>query len=214
MNCLYAFWNKILNFMKKILHIISSPRGEKSNSTRLGNTIIEKAREKYPISSVTVNDVVDRHYEPLQSVHVVAYRLPEDSHTQEQKIALRDSDAAVAQLVEADIIVISIPLYNFAMPAALKGWVDHVVRAGKTFSYQTGKVEGLLTGKKVYLAIASDGVYSDGPMKTMDYAEPYLKFILGFMGLTDITTYRIEGSGIPGVMETALEKGLSSVTVL
>jgi FMN-dependent NADH-azoreductase len=199
--------------MKKILHIISSPRGAESNSTQLGNTIIEKIKKQYPQSTVTVNNVVAKNYEPLQSIHVTAYRLPEDSHTPEHKHALRDSNTAVNELFDNDIIVISVPLYNFAIPAALKGWIDHIVRAGKTFSYQTGKPEGLLKGKKVYLAIASNGVYTVGPMKSMDYAEPYLRFILGFLGLTDITTYRIEGAGIPGVMETAVQKGLESVLV-
>ena len=199
--------------MKKILHIISSPRGAESNSTRLGNTIIEKIKSQYPQNTVTVNNVVEKNYEPLQAVHVTAYRLPDDSHTPEHKHALRDSNAAVNELNDADVIIISVPLYNFAIPAALKGWIDHIVRAGKTFSYQTGKPEGLLKGKKVYLAIASHGVYTDGPMRSMDYAEPYLRFILGFIGLTDITTYRIEGAGVPGVMETAVQKGLESVLI-
>jgi len=200
--------------MKNILHITSSPRGPESNSTRLGTALIEKLLKQYPGSKVTVNDVVEKRYEPLQEVHVVAYRLPDDQHSTEQRLALRDSDDAVAELIEADIIVVSVPIYNFAIPAALKGWVDHIVRAGKTFSYQTGKPEGLLHDKKVYLAIASNGVYSDGPIKTWDYAEPYLRFILGFIGLTDITTLRIEGVGVPGVKENAVEKGLQSVAAL
>jgi len=200
--------------MKNILHITSSPRGQESNSTRLGAAVIVRLLKQYPGSKVTVNDVVEKRYEPLQEVHVVAYRLPSDQHSTEQRLALQDSDDAVAEMIAADIIVISVPLYNFAIPAALKGWVDHVVRAGKTFSYQTGKPEGLLLNKKVYLAIASNGVYSDGPLKAWDYAEPYLRFILGFMGLNDITTLRIEGSGVPGVMEKAVEKGLQSVEVL
>jgi len=200
--------------MKNILHITSSPRGQESNSTRLGAAVIERLLKQYPGSKVTVNDVVEKRYEPLQDVHVVAYRLPDDQHSTEQRLALRDSDDAVAELIEADIIVVSVPVYNFAIPAALKGWVDHVVRAGKTFSYQTGKPEGLLHNKKVYLAIASNGVYSDGPIKTWDYVEPYLRFILGFMGLTDITTLRIEGTGVPGFKENAVEKGLQSVAAL
>lgn len=199
--------------MKKILHITSSPRGEESNSTLLGNTIIEKIQKQYPGSNVTVNDVVEKNYEPLQSLHVDAFRMPEDSHTPEHKNAVRDSETAVTELFDADIIVVSVPLYNFGIPAALKAWIDHIVRSGKTFSYATGKPKGLLTGRKVYLAIASGGVYSEGPMKSMDHAEPYLRFILGFIGLTDITTYRIEGAGVPGVMETAVQKGLESVLV-
>jgi len=95
----------------------------------------------------------------------------------------------------------------------MKAWLDHIVRPGKTISYRSGKPEGLLKNKKVYLALASNGVYSDGPVKSWDFAEPYLRFILGFVGLTEITTYRIEGLGISGVMETAVEKGLESVAV-
>jgi len=198
--------------MKHILHIISSPRKE-SNSTLLGHTIIEKLMKQHPGSIVQVDNVVNKQYEPLQSVHIEAFMSPADRHTPEQKQATQDSDAAVNALFEADIIVISVPLYNFGIPAALKAWIDHIVRAGKTFSYQTGKPEGLLNNKKVYLAIASAGVYTDGPMRSWDYAEPYLRFILGFLGLTDITTYRIEGQSIPGVMETAVQKGLESVLI-
>ncbi len=199
--------------MKNILHITSSPRGEASNSTMLGRTVVDKLLWQYPGSTVVTNDVMNKDYDYLRNIHVVAYRLPEDQLTPEQRQALRDSDEAVNQMFNADIIVISVPLYNFAIPAALKAWIDHIIRLGKTFSYHTGKPEGMLNGKKVYLTIASNGVYTDGPMKPMDHAEPYLRFILGFIGLTDITTYRIEGAGIAGIMETAVEKGLASVAL-
>lgn len=199
--------------MKKILHVKSSPRGENSQSIRLANRIIEKLQEQYPGSTVTVNDTVEKNYRHLSAIHPVAYKTPVEEHTAEQKEALRDSDDAIRQLVDADIIIISAPSYNFHIPSALKAWLDHIVRPGKTLSYKSGKPEGLLVNKKVYLALASNGVYSDGPMKPWDFAEPYLRFILGFIGLTDITTYRIEGLAITGVMETAVERGLASVAV-
>jgi FMN-dependent NADH-azoreductase len=113
--------------MKKILHIISSPRREESNSTLLGKSIVEKLQAQHPGSTVVTNNVVDKNYQPLQPVHVTAYKLPDESHTPEQRKALQNSDEAVAQLFDADIVVISIPLYNFNIPAALKGWVDHLV---------------------------------------------------------------------------------------
>jgi FMN-dependent NADH-azoreductase len=199
--------------MKKILHVMSSPRGDASNSIQLANRIIEKLQAEYPGSTVTINNTVKNSYQHLTAVHPVAYKTPVEDHTPEQKEALRDSDEAVQQLQEADIIIISAPLYNFHIPSALKAWLDHIVRPGKTINYRSGKPEGLLKNKKVYLALASNGVYSDGPMKPWDFAEPYLRFILGFIGLTDITTYRIEGLGISGVMETALQKGLERVAV-
>lgn len=199
--------------MKHILHVTSSPRGQESNSTRLGNRIIELLLTQYPGSEVSINDTVKKNYIHLNEVHPVAYRLPDTEHTPQQKVILHSSEQAVKELIAADIIVISVPMYNFNIPSALKAWVDHIVRAGKTFSYQTGRPEGLLKGKKVYLAIASNGVYSDGPMKPFDFGEPYLRFILEFMGITDITTFRIEGAGIPGIMENALTAGLESVAV-
>lgn len=199
--------------MKNILHVTSSPRGEHSHSIRLANRIIDRLTSRSPGSNVHINDTVAKNYIHLNAIHPVAYKTPESEHSQEQKDTLYSSDLAVRELIQADIIVISIPLYNFNVPSALKAWIDHVVRAGKTFSYQSGKAEGLLKGKKVYLAIASNGVYSDGPMKPYDFGEPYLRFILSFMGITDITTYRVEGAGIPGIMETAVEKGLESVVV-
>lgn len=197
--------------MKKILHVISSPRGEGSNSIKLANRIIDKLIARYPDSTVSINNTVERNYIHLNEIHPVAYRLPDSEHTQEQRDTLYSSDLATRELIDADIIVIGVPLYNFNIPSALKAWIDHVVRAGKTFSYQSGKPEGLLKDKKVYLAIASNGVYSDGPMKPYDFGEPYLRFILSFMGITDVTTYRVEGAGMPGIMETALQKGLERV---
>jgi FMN-dependent NADH-azoreductase len=199
--------------MKKILHIISSPRNGASNSTQLGNKIIAEIQKNHTGSTVQVNNVSDKDYEHLSDMHIAGFLLPEEDKTQQHLDIIKPSDSAVEELVDADFIVISLPMYNFQMPSALKAWIDHIVRKGKTFSYQTGKAEGLLTNKKVYLAIASSGVYSDGPMKVYDFAEPYLRFILGFMGLNDITTYRVEGTAIPGIMETALEKGLKSVAV-
>jgi len=194
--------------MKRILHISSSPRGAASSSIMLANRIIEKIQNLHPGSTVVVNDTTEKDYPHLDSALINAYRA-----TEKPENVLEQSDAAVQELFDADVIVIGVPMYNFSMPSALKAWIDHIVRPGLTFSYASGRPEGLLKDKKVYLAIAANGIYSDGPMKTYDHAEPYLKFILGFIGLTDITTFRIEGGGIPGIMETAVEKGLDSVVV-
>lgn len=194
--------------MKRILHISSSPRGAASSSIMLANRIIEKIQNLHPGSTVVVNDTTEKDYPHLDSALINAYRA-----TEKPENVLEQSDAAVQELFDADVIVIGVPMYNFSMPSALKAWIDHIVRPGLTFSYASGRPEGLLKDKKVYLAIAANGIYSDGPMKTYDHAEPYLRFILGFIGLTDITTFRIEGGGIPGIMETAVEKGLDSVVV-
>jgi len=204
---------KKANKMKKILNIISSPRGEASVSNQLANTIITKLQARYPGSTITTKDLVVNKYPHLEESHLEAFFAPAESDTAAYKEATRHSNDAIREVQEADIIVIGVPLYNFSLPSGLKAWIDHLVRRQKTFTYSNGKPEGLLKGKKVYLAIASGGIYSDGPMKSFDYAEPYLKFILGFIGITDITTYRAEGLNVPGLQETALQKGIESVTV-
>jgi FMN-dependent NADH-azoreductase len=116
--------------------------------------------------------------------------------------------------MDADAVVLGVPIYNFAIPSALKTWIDHVARVGRTFKYGAhGSPEGLVKGKKVYLAVASGGIYSEGPMKAFDFAEPYLKAVLGFLGMTDIRTFRAEGTAIPNIKETALAKAIESVRI-
>jgi FMN-dependent NADH-azoreductase len=199
--------------MKKLLNVISSARGAASNSTQLANAIIEKLAEQNPGSPVKLRDLVDRHYPHLEESHLNAFFAPAENQTKETREATEHSDEAIKEVMEADIIVVGVPIYNFNIPSALKAWLDHLVRAGKTFSYQTGRPEGLVKDKKVYLAIASGGVYSDGPMKSYDFAEPYLRMILGFIGITDITTFRVEGTNMPDLKETALQKGIESIVV-
>ncbi len=115
---------------------------------------------------------------------------------------------------EADIYVIGAPFYNFAIPSTLKAYLDHISRPGITFRYtEEGKPEGLLKGKKAYIATASSGVYSSGPFQSFDHVSPYLTFILGFLGITDISFFRAEGLRIEGVKETAFEKGVQSISI-
>jgi FMN-dependent NADH-azoreductase len=199
--------------MKKILNVISSARGTASNSTQLANAIIEKLIEHYPGSTVKLRDLVERHYPHLEESHLNAFFAPAENNTPEYKQATQHSNEAIEEVMQADIIVIAVPIYNFNIPSALKAWLDHLVRAGKTFSYQTGQPEGLVKNKKVYLAIASGSVFSDGPMKSYDFAEPYLRMILGFIGITDITTFRVEGTSVPDLKETALQRGIESIAV-
>ena len=111
--------------------------------------------------------------------------------------------------MEADVLVIGVPMYNFSVPSTLKAWIDHIMRAGVTFKYDEKGPKGLVQGKKVYLAVASGGIYSEGPMKAYDFVTPYLQTVLGFIGLTDITIIRAEGTSIPDKKEFALETAMN-----
>ncbi|WP_118975704.1 FMN-dependent NADH-azoreductase [Taibaiella koreensis] len=199
--------------MKKILHIISSPKQEGSMSRKLGNAIIEKLQAAYPGSTVTENNLVADYWPHIESAQANAFHTPAEQRTPEHLEALKHSDKAIQELMEADIIVIGAPVYNFSIHSSLKAWIDHIVRGGDTFKYSESGPEGMVKGKKVYLAISSGGVYSEGPMKPMDHGEPYLRFMLGFLGMTDITVFRIEGLSMPGVKDTAVEKGLAGISI-
>ena len=128
--------------------------------------------------------------------------LPE-YHTEKHKKALALSNELVSEVLEAEEIILATPMYNFSVPAALKAWIDHVVRAGKTFRYKAdGTPEGLLagTGKKVLVIVASGGSYPEGsPMAALNYEIPYLRFILAYMGLTDV--HIIHAGGTAKVMQ-------------
>ena len=199
--------------MKKILHIISSPRGEASMSIKLGNAIVDKIQSKYPGSKVKESNLINKRFPHLEEAHLNAFYTPVEQRSPENRLAVQHSDEAIQEIKDADILVIGVPFYNFGIHSTLKAWIDHIARAGVTFQYGASGPEGLVKGKKVYLAIASGGVYSDGPMQAYDFAAPYLKAVLGFLGMTDVTVFRVEGVNMPDLKETALEKGIENIEI-
>ncbi|TDQ08062.1 FMN-dependent NADH-azoreductase [Pedobacter metabolipauper] len=197
--------------MKRILHLISSPRGDESFSIKLANAIIAKLQDQYPNSSVEVANLIESNVPHLDTAHLRSFFTPQEQLTAEDQDAIRYSDGAISQLMAADIIVIGAPLYNFGIHSSLKAWIDHIARAGKTFSYNEQGVQGLVNGKKVYIAMSSGAVYSEGPYQPYDFVSTYLKAMLGFIGMTDITLFRVEGVNIPGIKEEAMDKAILSV---
>jgi FMN-dependent NADH-azoreductase len=196
----------------KILHLISSPRGEASFSTKLGNAIVEKLQAANPDSTLTTHNLTDTPFPHLEEVHINSFFTPQENHTPELAEAVKRSNKAIAELKEADAVVIGVPMYNFSIHSSLKVWIDHIARAGQTFSYSESGVEGLVKNKKVYLAISSGGVYSEGPMKPYDFTESYLRSVLGFLGMTDVTVYRAEGLNMPDLKDVALDKAIESIS--
>jgi FMN-dependent NADH-azoreductase len=115
--------------------------------------------------------------------------------TEAERGARALSDTLIAELRTADTIVIGAPMYNFSVATGLRAWFDHVLRAGETFSYSESGPEGLLGGKRVIVVESRGGLYSEGPAQAVDFQEPYLRHLLGFMGLTDVTFVRAERIG-------------------
>lgn len=199
--------------MKKILHVISSPRGDASFSIKLGNAIVQKLKAEYPGSQVKESNLVKKQFPHLYEAQITSFFTPTEFRTPENNEAVRYSDEAIRELLEADIIVIGAAFYNFGIHSTLKAWIDHIARVNVTFRFTESGPEGLVHGKKVYIAVASGGIYSEGVMQPYDFAGPYLKAILGFLGITDVTIFRVEGTEIPGIKEHTLEKAINSIAL-
>ena len=200
--------------MKNILHLKSSLLGAASYSIKLGNAIVQKIQEKYPDNKVEELDLVETNIPHLTPAALRPMFTPKDQLTEEEQESIRLSDNLVNQLMAADIIVIGAPLINFTIHTSLKAWIDHITRPRITFGYgEDGRPVGMVTGKKIYVAMSSGGVYSEGPGKENDFVAPYLQSFLGFLGMTDLTVFRAEGLKVPGVMEHAMEKAINSIQI-
>lgn len=199
--------------MKHILHLKSSLLGDASYSIKLGHRIVDSIQSKYPGSTVEELNLVDANIPHLTPEVLQTFFIPQDQLTEAQQELIRLSNQLVEQLFAADIIVIGAPLINFTIHSSLKAWIDHITRAGITFGYSEAGPVGKVTGKKVYVAMSSGGIYSEGPGKANDFVAPYLKAFLGFLGMSDMTIIRAEGLKVPGVKEQALEKAIDSIAI-
>lgn len=197
--------------MSSILLLTSSPRAE-SLSTPIAVDLAEKLKGQKPGSVVVRRDLAANPLPHIDDLFTGAIRKPAEARTAEEIAAIKTSDELVAELFAADTIVISTGLINFNIYSSLKTWIDNVARAGVTFKYTESGPVGLVTGKKVYVVLASGGVYSQGPAVPLNHAVPYLKSVLGFLGITDIETIYVEGLAFgPEAAEKAIGAAKSRV---
>jgi FMN-dependent NADH-azoreductase len=186
--------------MKNVLLIQSSPRGSESYSQKVARSIVSELEDSYPGANVVFRDLAQNPPPHVGEAFVGGISTGPEQRTSEQTEALALSDELIDELLAADIIVLAVPMHNFGLPSTLKAWIDHVVRVGRTVAYSSQKgPEGMLKGKRVILVLACGGVYSDGPAKPLDFQEPYLRAILGFIGLTDIEVVRVEGVAVSAI---------------
>ncbi len=184
-----------------ILHIDSSARHTDSVSRDLSARIVAV----HPGARVITRDLAETPLPHVTEDWVAANFTPADTRTPAQQAVLAQSDALVAELKEADTVVIGLPIYNFGPPAALKAWADLVARAGTTFQYTPTGPEGLIPNKPVYVIVASGGVPVGSPM---DLSSTWLTTFLGFLGLTDVTVIAADQLNVDpeGALATAKER--------
>lgn len=180
--------------MSLLLHIQSSPNLDSSVTRRLSTQFVETWAGSR--QNVTVEELdLARHPLPHFGPEIMAaYLAPDAEPAEATRAAAALSEKLVAQLIAADVLVISAPMINFTIPTQLKAWFDHVIVAGKTFQYAApGVAKGLLFGKKAFVVEARGGEYAEGPASAFDFQEPLLRTMLGFMGVFDVTFIRAEG---------------------
>ncbi len=174
--------------MASLLKIDVSPRGDHSVSRKLGNQFVAQFQQTNAGATVVTRDLATTTIPFVDLPWIGAAYTPEEARTPEHKTALKLGDEFIAEIMAADHILLTTPMYNFAVPAVLKAWIDHVVRVGVTFKVTPeGAYVGLIPGKKVTVIIASAGDYSAPPMDGYNAEKSYLKQIFGFIGITDVS---------------------------
>lgn len=205
--------------MTNILFVASSPRGAASQSTKVAEQLVAGICAEDPTATVTRRDLARDPLPHVDEAFLGALFAPAETHTPEQAKLLALSDELVAELQAADVIVIASAMINFTVTSQLKAWFDFIARSGKTFRYGPNGPEGLVTGKRVVVVEAKGGIYSDGPMKPHDYQQPWMRFMLGFLGMTDVEIIQVEGQALgperaeQGVSEAA-EKAAAAARAL
>jgi FMN-dependent NADH-azoreductase len=181
--------------MSTLLKIDSSPMGDHSVSRKLTAKFADSWLKSHPGGAVITRDLTSLNIPVVNAFWVAAAYQPEESLTPEQKKTLAVSDSLIAELQKADEYVIGVPMHNFGVPSTLKLWIDQIVRRGKTFAYTATGPQGLLSGKKATVLIASGGVYEQGTaMASFNFVAPYLRTLFGFLGVTEMDIIAAEGT--------------------
>ena len=193
-----------------ILIVNSSANGDASVSSQLAGRFVDSVRDANPGANVVIRDVGANPLPHLTVETVAAIKGEPATPAELEARAL--SDALIAELQQADVILIASPMYNFGISSTLKSWFDHIARAGVTFRYTETGPEGLLKGKKTVAILSRAGFYSEGPGVAMDGQEPYLRAMLGFVGLDDVTWIRAEKLAFgPEAAEQAIEAAAAAL---
>ncbi len=173
-----------------ILQINASARREGANSTRIADMVVQRLLQRDPQARLSLRDLAVTPHPMLDEAALGALFTPAGQRSAEQAARVALDDALIREVQAHDVLVIGVPMYNFGVPSQLKNWIDAIARAGVTFRYTESGPQGLLTGKTVYLALARGGRYRD---TAADAQVPYLKTVLGFLGMTDLRLIYAEG---------------------
>ncbi len=200
----------------KLLHVDSAITGEASVSRKLSAAIVAKLAQSTPNLTVTYRDL-DADPLPYFSAETMAgVTVDPQPQPPEDQALLRLDKQVLQEFLEADTVVIGVPMYNFGVPAQLKSWIDYLSVKGATFKYTEQGPVGLAGGKRVVLASARGGLYGPGsPSAFMEHQESYLRGVLGFFGIDDVTVIRAEGLAMgPKIAAAAVASAMTEIHAL
>lgn len=180
--------------MSKVLILESSSRHQDATTRELAGYFKKQWAQSFPQDAISEVDLFDEQVRYVDGDTIAANYSDVKDLTEKQKAGVAYSDRYIKYLLDNDVWVIGAPMYNFSVPAVLKAFIDQVVVPGKTFDYSTGVPRGLITGKRVIVLTASGGNYDNPPMSAMDFVEPYLRSILGFLGVSDVAFVKVQGN--------------------
>jgi FMN-dependent NADH-azoreductase len=170
-----------------LLHLDASPRGARSHSRKLGREFLAAWRATHPAAHVVVRDIGREPPPFVTEAWIEGAFSPAEQQTAAAREAMAISNRYVDELLAADQLVITTPIYNLSLPAALKAWIDQIVRAGRTFAKSAGGFQGLAHGKRALVIVASGSDFRPAsPGGAYNFLEPYLRAVLGFIGITDV----------------------------
>ena len=181
--------------MKNILVVNSSLSSANGNSNKLTSKLVTRLKSEHSDLTVVERNLNDMNISHLSMEEMIAWRTDKSTRTSAQDALAALSDTLIAELQQADAIIIGMPMYNFGVPSTFKAWIDRVARAGITFKYTETGPQGLLANKKVYVLAARGGKYAGTPK---DSQSQYLKDVLGFIGLNDVEFVYVEGLAMGG----------------
>ena len=195
-----------------ILQVNSSARVEGSHSTKLAQALVARIRADNPGATLTVRDLSRTPHPQLDESTLQALFTPAAERTPEHNARVALDDALIAEIQAAHVVVLGVPMYNFGVPTQLKNWIDAISRAQVTFRYTANGPEGLLKGKKVYVALTRGGKYRNTPADTQ---VPYLRTIFAFLGMDDVQFVYAEGLAMgPEAEQNALASARSQIEEL
>lgn len=198
-----------------LLHIDASPRGARSRSRQLGRKFLDAWRSAHRDANVIVRDIGNEPPPFVSEAWVEGAFTPADQHSPAAQHAIAISNRYVDELLAADEVVITTPIYNLSLPAVLKAWIDQIVRFGRTFNKAEGGFEGLAKGKRVIVIVASGSDFRlSSPGGAYNHLEPYLRAVFGFIGITQVEFVYAHSTGTAEVGEKAFAEAESSLAQL